>query len=240
MLNARREVAMHKRKFLGPTIAALLATAAVCALLTAGAGAATPLPAPTSKGHFVPRAIRPSSTVTLYDQTGNDSGIGIVSQNFETSFDAYDCEAADDFVVPDGAKWRVTEVDITGITFNGSGVAASENLLIYKNRKGKPGEIVAEHDDVVGTEINGSFFIDLGRGVKLKPGRYWLSFQANESFNNQGEWGWEASEAVEGIPSLWRNPGDGFATGCTDWTTETECIPDGQGDQMFALKGRAR
>jgi hypothetical protein len=230
---------MHKQKSCRLDIASLLATTAMWTLLATGADGA-PRPALVTRGHFVHRTIRPSSAVTLYDQTARDSGISIVSQNFESTFDAYDCQAADDFVVPDGAKWRVTEIDILGTTFNGSGKADSENLLIYKNKRSKPGKVVAEYDGIVGAEVNGSFFIGLGRGVRLKPGHYWLSFQANESFNLQGEWGWEASEDVVGLPSLWRNPGDGFETGCTDWTTETECIPDGQGDQMFALKGLAR
>lgn len=231
---------MANTKRRGVEIAVLLTMTAVCALLVTGAGATPPLPTLATKGHFVQRTIRPSGAVTLYDQTANDSGLGIVSQNFEATFDVYDCQGADDFVVPDGARWRVTEVDIVGTPFNGSGIADSEYLAIYKNRRGKPGKIVAEYDGIVGLEHWGSFVIDLGRGFKLRPGRYWLSIQANESFNEQGEWGWEAREDVVGLPSLWRNPGDGFETGCADWTTQTECIPDGQGDQMFALKGRAR
>jgi len=231
---------MRKPKRHGVGLADLLTTTALCALLATSAAARTSKPALATKGHFVQRTVRPSGAVTLYDQTARDSGISIVSQNFESSFDAYDCEAADDFVVPDGVKWRVTEIDILGTTFNGSGVADSENIFIYKNKRGKPGRIVAEYDSIVGAETWGTFVVPLTTPAKLKPGHYWLSFQANESFNQQGEWGWEASEDVVGLPSLWRNPGGGFDIGCTEWTTQTECIPDGQGDQMFALKGHAR
>ena len=230
---------MRKPKRRGAEVAILLTTTALCALFSAGAGATASKPVFATKGHFVQRVVRPSGAVTLYDQTAHDSGISIVSQNFEATFDAYDCQSADDFVVPDGVKWRITEVDILGTTFNGSGVADSENLVIYKNKRGKPGRIVAEYYGIVGAETLGSFVVDLGKPAKLKPGHYWLSFQANESFNQQGEWGWEASTGVVGLPSLWRNPGGGFDIGCTDWTTQTECIPDGQGDQMFALKGQA-
>lgn len=231
---------MRKPKRRGVVVAALLTTTALYRVLAISAGATTLKPAFATRGHFVQRVVRPSSAVTLYDQTANDSGIGITSQNFESSFDAYDCQGADDFVVPDGSKWRVTEIDIIGTPFNGSGVADSEHLVIYKSKRGKPGKTVAEFDGLVGSEINGSFFIPLDAPVRLKPGRYWLSIQANETFLDQGEWGWEARFDVVGLPSLWRNPGDGFETGCTDWTTQTECIPVGQGDQMFALKGQKR
>ena len=37
-------------------------------------------------------------------------------------------------------------------------------------------------------------------------------------------------------PAVWRNQGGGFGIGCTDWTTETDCIEQG-GDHLFALKG---
>ncbi len=231
---------MRKPKRRGVAVAALLTTTALYALLATSAGAAKLKPAFATRGHFVQRVVRPSSAVTLYDQTANDSGIGITSQNFESSFDAYDCEAADDFIVPDGTRWRVTQIDILGTTFNGSGVADSENLVIYKSRRGKPGKIVAEYDGLVGMETFGSFVIDLSTPAKLRPGHYWLSFQANENFSHQGEWGWEAREDVVGLPSVWRNPADGFETGCTDWGPQTECIPVGQGDQMFALKGQKR
>jgi hypothetical protein len=231
---------MRETKRRGAGVAALLATTVLCALPFAGVCATTPRPAFASKGRFVHRTIRPSGAVTLYDQTAHDSGVSVVSQNFESSFDAYDCQSADDFIVPDGVKWRVTEIDIIGTTFNGSGVADSENLVTYKDKHGKPGRIVAEYDGLVGAETWGSFVVPLTTPAKLKPGHYWLSFQANESFSLQGEWGWEASNDTVGLPSEWRNPGGGFDTGCTDWTRQTDCYDAGQGDQMFALKGHAR
>jgi hypothetical protein len=46
-------------------------------------------------------------TGVVYSQNGTDSGIGIVSQNFESSFDIYDAAAADDFVVK---KAKIVEV----------------------------------------------------------------------------------------------------------------------------------
>ena len=42
------------------------------------------------------------------------------------------------------------------------------------------------------------------------------------------------------FPAMWRNPGDGFETGCTDWGVENICIADGEGDHMFTLKGKVR
>ena len=51
----------------------------------------------------------------LYSQNSNDSGVGIVSQNFtDPGFDIYDSNGADDFVVPAGHKWAIQAVVVTG------------------------------------------------------------------------------------------------------------------------------
>ena len=55
-----------------------------------------------------------------------------------------------------------------------------------------------------------------------------------------GEWGWNTNNTVAGKASLWKNPGNGFATGCTTYNTTTTCIPAGEGgDYAFALKGKS-
>jgi hypothetical protein len=176
---------------------------------------------------------------------GTDSGIGIVSQNFESSFDIYDSLVADDIKVPKLHKWIVDELDVVGTYFNGAGPANSENVTVYKDANGLPGALVADFPAVAGIDSGtGSFtFKHMGQQLKLKGGlkgaRYWIGVQANMDFAVGGEWGWENETTVRGYPSVWENPGDGFATGCTTWTDEATCIPDGQGDQMFAVQGRS-
>jgi len=55
--------------------------------------------------------------VILYDQYDNatlNAPVDITSQDFEPADDAFDAQAADDFVVPGGQTWNVSEVDIMG------------------------------------------------------------------------------------------------------------------------------
>jgi hypothetical protein len=180
------------------------------------------------------------ASVVLYDQNDSDDGIGIVSQNFESSFDQYDAQAADDFSVPAGARWKIKEVDVTGVYFNGSGPAASENVTFYKDHHGRPGKDVGSYT-VTGADSFGSFVIDLGKGQPVRGGTdgrtYWVSVQANLDFFAGGEWGWENRTTTSGGAAQWQNPGDGFATGCSTWGDENVCIPDGQGDHMFTIRG---
>src|SRR6202045_3440839 len=80
----------------------------------------------------------PASDV-LYNQNSN-FGYGVVSQNFTSgSFGtAYNAAAADDFIVPTGTAWTISEVDVTGSYFEGSGPAASEVVTFYANKHGRP------------------------------------------------------------------------------------------------------
>jgi len=214
----------------------LLAASAVLAL-TGGAFAAGH-PGATHHGMAKQFAHSPTNRGlhVLYDQNDSDDGIGIVSQNFESSFDQYDAQAADDFTVS-GGKWKVKEVDVTGVYFNGSGPATSENVTIYKDKNGHPGKVVSAQT-VTGSDSGfGSFVMPIDT-VKLKPGHYWVSVQANLDFFAGGEWGWENRTTDNGDPAQWLNAGGGFASGCTDWGQENQCIADGQGDHMFTLKGK--
>ena len=74
----------------------------------------------------------------------------------------------------------------------------------------------------------GSFVIQLASAVTLREGRqYWVSVQVNMDFGVGGEWGWETRNTKNGRPAAWRNPGDGFGTGCTTYAVESVCIGGG-------------
>jgi hypothetical protein len=220
----------------------LLASAAVLALSVGSASAKPAHPAVASPaGHYVKQSLnKHPGSVTLYDQTGNDSGVGIVSDNFDSgSFDSYDNQGADDFVVPTGHKWTVKEVDAPGVYFNGFGPADAVNVFFFKDRHGLPGKLVAEIDNAKFADSSGSFTVSLGTSApKLKNGHYFVSVQANMNFvGGQGEWGWETTTVQTGDPAAFMSAG-GF--GCTTWGVMTSCIGSyGEGpDFMFALQGK--
>jgi len=59
--------------------------------------------------------------VILYEQYDNPAPTptpptpgGVTSQDFEPELDSYDSFAADDFVIPAGQIWNITEVDVIG------------------------------------------------------------------------------------------------------------------------------
>ena len=82
------------------------------------------------------RRSRSLSGDILYDQYNNPGTNGTSSQNFEASFNQYDTELADDFVVPAGPDWSVDGVDVDGVYFNGPGPATTFNVSFYQDAAG--------------------------------------------------------------------------------------------------------
>lgn len=229
----------------------LLLATAVLTLLEAHAAAAPAKPSFVHKGSYAPRFINATNgSVTLYDQTSNDAGIATISDGFDSGeFDSYDNQAADDFTVPSGSKWKIKEVDVTGLYWNGSGPADAVSVFFYKNRFDKkkgydlPGREVASIPNATFSDMTGygSFAIKLGtKGPKLSPGVYWVSVQAQMNFTGgEGEWGWENQTSSEGYKAAWRNYGCTSNCVCPTWLPEDVCFNSNQGDHMFALKGKS-
>jgi len=219
-------------------VSAILLSIALAACVCGVSLAATPQP--MHKGVVRDKPVRSSRLRTLYDQTGHDSGIGVPSQNFEDEFDIYDDMLADDFVVPEGKRWKISEIEVEGTYFDGIGPAHSLNIAIYKNKQGLPGKLVAKYDEIgIAEDRFGPLVVQLPEWLKLKPGRYWMSVQANLDFSVEGEWGWETASIILDNPAVFQNPGDGFMTGCTTWAPLRTCISDFEaGDLLFALRGR--
>jgi hypothetical protein len=217
----------------------LLAAAAVLAISAGSASAAGPVV--SSKGFDVhaTRLTTPSAGLkVLYSQNSNNGGTGIVSQQFGSSYPQLFSQGADDFIVPTGSTWKVKEVDVTGVYFNGPGPATSENVYFYKDKRGLPGALKTSYMNIVGADNGGSFTIKIPT-TRLRAGHYWVSVQANLAFAGGagGEWGWEDTTAVLNNPSAWQNPPGGFGVGCTTWGVTSTCLGLGT-DFMFALKGK--
>lgn len=176
--------------------------------------------------------------VVLYDQYDNGGGVGWTSQDFEATFDAYDNQGADDFVVPTGETWNVDEVDVSGAYFNGAGPADSFNVFIYQDAAGLPGTLVYTGLAQAYTTSNDiDFVITLSPAAVLTEGTYWVSVQVRMDFGVGGQWGWNDRTVQSGSPAAWQNPGGGFGTPCTSWGVRTVCLAGGSPDNMFRLAG---
>jgi hypothetical protein len=177
--------------------------------------------------------------VLLYEQFDYVSGNGAPAQNFESSFDIYDCEGADDFVVPEGRTWAVDEIVITS-SYSSLPDPFNVTVRFYDDDSGSPGTLIEEF---VGFDINSSTFMSSGiiplpSTVLLSEGTKWVSFQANLNFTPYGQIFWSNRTEQTGNPSHWINPGNGFSSGATDWTpVPVAGVGGGNPDFLFAIYG---
>jgi len=217
----------------------MLVCAVVAGLVLIGAGSAVAAaPAvPQMSIHETGQIPAYLPEVVLYDQNNNASGSGTSSQNFEASFDPFDNQTADDFVVPAGG-WAIDNVTVTG-SFSAAGPVASVHVTFYANSGTLPGAAVAgcDYPAVIPTGAP-SFSLALAPPCALAPGTYWVSVQANMDFGVGGQWYWTNRTLGAGSPAAWQNPGGGFGAGCLTWGVRSTCVVgDTSPDQMFSLSG---
>jgi len=205
--------------------------AAVSALVLTAPGNAAAERFPTNFGHA------PKSAEILYNQNSNNADWGVDSQNSTSG--AFGSAGADDFVVPEKTQWTVSEIDLTGVFYNGSGGGATQNVIFYLDDHGLPGKAVKKGKflKVSGNDDAGSYAIQLpGHGLALKPGHYWVSVSVNCSFENCGQWEWEASSVTHGDQAVWQGKGSKL---CPTWGTLATCFGT-SGDLMFDLRGKSK
>jgi hypothetical protein len=215
-----------------------LTATAVLALAFGGASAATIQK--SVSGKMAKPFVGAAAGKVLYEQSGNDSGGAVISQNFVSDYDQYDNASADDFTVPAGMTWKVSQVNVTG-QYSVSGPAVSEHVTIFKDKGGNPGSVVADFPGLMGKDNgSGSFAIKLPSTVKLKPGKYWVSVQIDMDHLVSGLWFWQNQITTAGSAPLWQNPGNGYGVGCTTWMNEAACVEATGliGDKMFTLFGK--
>jgi hypothetical protein len=216
-------------------------TAAVCLAATGTTMAATELMQTRSAADQRVETPTPSMTAkeVLYGHTGKWLA-GVVSTDWDSDYDEMDIRIADDFTVPEGATWKISEVHAYGSMGSAGGEVASANISFFKDHNGKPGKVVAELPTAPITKnVDGNLGIVLSAPVKLKAGHYWLSVQGKTKEVGT-VWMWNASKGFYGSRAVIQNPGDGYGLGCRDWTPIKNCVGAMPGDQMFELLGVSR
>lgn len=219
---------------MGAAFAALLAVGSFATSASASHGNNT-TPNAVSGHHMVAHHVSPAKKHgNCYSNLKNDTGVGIVSQNFEDSgYDIYDSSGAVYFQV--AKPCFVNLVYAPGVYFNGSGPADSETVTFYTDNGGVPGSVI-DSQTVVGTDAFGTFTIPI-TPVRIPAGPAWVSVTANMFFATGGEWGWELSSNTKGHgDSMWENPGNGLSTGCTSWQDVNTCVGYGNSFMVQLVK----
>lgn len=194
-------------------------------------------------GLFAPDEVA-SPWAILYNQMDNLSSAPIASQNYESGYDIFDSQAADDFIVPTGiGYWRVSSIDVLG-TYNvpgGSSVHVdSVNVRFYAAAGSSlPKTLVYSAVISPTSDTGGAFVVDLKTPAILAPDTYWLSIQANMNYlPERKQWLWRQRSVQSNSASVWQNPGNAYGTGCTTWSPRVATCRVGDApDLLFRLNG---
>jgi hypothetical protein len=180
----------------------------------------------------------PAGGTVLYDQLDDPSGSAFTDQAFEAAYAAYDATGADDFVVA-GGGW-----DISSIVTPGSVTVAGSNPFFvnhafYADGGGQPGAVLTDCDFPGNLNFASAGDGDLTTDVDCSApaGATWVSQNVRLDFNPFGQHFWATRASAANSPSVWKNPGNGFGSGCLDWEpANAVCLQIGQ-DFLFQLLG---
>ena len=175
-----------------------------------------------------------------YNNPATEPPLGIGSQKFESAMSAFDNQAADDFVI--GGGWGtpyITGVRVMGEYSAGGGPASSFNIYFYQNGAGNlPGTLIGAFMNLPYVETLPEFLICLPYPFPVSPGTYWVSVQARQDSNPNGQWFWHNRTVQSNAGATWQNPGDGYGTGCITWNRKSACMTDQVWpDQVFQILG---
>jgi len=164
-----------------------------------------------------------------YNDPATEPPVDIGSQNFEPALAALDDQAADDFSLTIPRTNCITEVHVLGEYSAGGGPASSFNVYFYANGAGNlPGTLLAAFVNLPYSGTPPDFVILLPGPYSLcvTPGTYWISVQARQDSNPNGQWFWHNRTVQSNAGAVWHNPGDGYGTGCIAWNRKNACMTD--------------
>lgn len=189
-------------------------------------------------------AALPAAQKVLWNQGDKAGNVVISSENrLDAGGTPFNTEAADDFVVPAKKTWLLEGIDVLGAYYGDNvphGPAQSVNVLVYGDLNGQPGGLLCSQPQLRPRSglANGSFELDLNSACRLSAGRYWIAVQANQNRSTAGQWGWQERTAQRERASVWRNPNNGYGTGCSGWFRRSTCGVGAEPDFVFRLRGQ--
>ncbi len=232
----------------GKILTSTLLTAAIT-LAFSDATSATERPsasrAASHVGNIVAHPQPGGGSIILLDQTSSPGTSGVLTMhNLDAGSESYDTEMADDFQVPAGG-WAVAEVSIGSFYQSGTTTvtpSTAGNIVFYSDSAGSPGAAISgcTYSSIPLTYNSGTGYstLILPTECALPAGTFWMAFSGDLAYSAENGGVYVVQQTTtSGLSAIWRNPGDGFSSGCTNWTVLTSC-GFSAGDMTFVLRGR--
>jgi hypothetical protein len=175
-----------------------------------------------------------ASGAVLYDQTDNATSGNHGSNDWMAPNVGFDDQLADDFTVPGGQSWQLSQLDVLGV---GGDASPTVNVFIYTSAGTLPGAELF-HQSVTATS-EPDYSAALTGTPSLMPGTYWISLQQAGTHAGTA-WYWRERSVQTGNPAAYRNPGGSGTPACADWGVRATCLSGASTpDELFKLTGTA-
>lgn len=158
--------------------------------------------------------------------------------------------SADEFTIPKGEKWTIERIQALGTRtfFDPENDIPTDlgEVVFYKNKNGKPGEIVHKSEQFKIRSDNFSDNLDLvlPETVELTEGTYWISVYTPQRGFFTGSWSWlhqlqEPSTNSINLDAHVQDPSISFVVGAEEWAPYDEVINlgDGKSNLIFLMHG---
>ena len=133
-------------------------------------------------------------------------------------------QAADWIEVPEGMTWNLSRFVAHGFYGGASIPPDVSRFYVYEDDSGAPGAEIVAHEDLEPVDHEeGKMTIVLPDPPVLSAGIYWVSVQPEMHYTDDGRWFWNFIAGDFATEAHWRNPGNGYGTGCTDWGSMADC-----------------
>jgi hypothetical protein len=164
------------------------------------------------------------------------------------TIDDFTQQLSDDFTVPAGQSWTISQVDVAGRYFGSGTSTTNVNVSLLATDPGDPDlPVDPPLFQQLGTATSGApnYVIPLTGAPALGPGHYWVSvqalgasFDANQQQSNS--WSWRVLDIqANGIGSQpavkMQDPSDPLR--CPTWRTLVACVDTGTRNLAFRLHG---
>jgi hypothetical protein len=119
-------------------------------------------------------------------------------------------------------------------------VITTASVNVYPDAAGIPGAVAACSSPAAVADVGAATTaLTLASPCSLGAGTYWVAVSVDVSFATSGQIFWSNRLTQSNSLAVWRNPGDGFGSGCTDWTSMATCTGIGGNfpDFLFQVVG---
>jgi hypothetical protein len=154
-----------------------------------------------------------------------------------TDFGDLLAQSGDDFVVPEGQTWKIEKVYAPG-GVNGTPVLNGALVDVYSDSVGKPNKLVYSSGVVVPVGGAANLELVLPTPANLDGGKYWISVYVKLAYGAGNQWFWQTTQTVTGAEAQFKDEGDLFGTGATDWTAMSTVFGGAPVDMIYTLFGQ--